>query len=644
MIRGAQPSLSHSVLVKPNDPELLYSGYVHKSISAMGASFNRGYTRAAGGWLPSAVENPGARISWHTDAERVVAFVNYLAPCNPRCPTSSQTRCYMGASCGCACRVKLFVDGVLSDAPGSESKDTVPGGIMSIEVVNSPTKKPRSFTIEMPWGAQIGFRGLSIQSHAAVPKLHAPHNADLPRYVAWGDSITHGWCGGDSYPQMVAQWNGWEPLNLGFQGWSLGTGSDADSGRGIAQQVDPHGLATIMIGSNNCGDAGRVGQGMRNLLTAFREVQPTVPLAVITPPYWDHRCSAMEEVRVQLRQAVKERLPNDARLILVEGRAFVPPEYFIDPSNVHPNRAGMLELARHLNAELGFSPIGFDMDGCTENAVRLRITGLTPGSDFVVFYASDGRGPPLKGTVLSGQFRSQVAGDCASRSVSFEPQGTVQGTADERGKASASLSVGCKRLAWWQVLDFASCHTSRRGSPEAAPSGTIGTLRSFLPPSLTSWRRASPPPPTPPHPPHPPPPPSPSPPAHSPLPPLPSPPFEEASSPPPPPIILPEGPRDVLQTEQASTTLSPIASSGSLRDEAQPPHPLPPRSTAESQASALIFVLPLLALGLLAYSLRYAMDAMKQQQRERPGRVKESRRAQKKDPQAAQKLLSAEMD
>ena len=155
--------------------------------------------------------------------------------------------------------------------------------------------------------------------------------AELPRYVAWGDSITHGWCGSDSYPQMIAQWNGWEPLNLGFQGWGLGTGSDAEVGTGIAQQADAHGLATMMIGSNNCGQSDHVHDQMRDLLNAFRALQPDLPLAVVTPPYWDHRCPAMEEVRSKLRQAVKARLPADKRLILVEGRALVPPEYFIDP-------------------------------------------------------------------------------------------------------------------------------------------------------------------------------------------------------------------------------------------------------------------------------------------------------------------------
>ena len=44
----------------------------------------------------------------------------------------------------------------------------------------------------------------------------------------------------------------------------------------------------------------------------------------------------------------------------------------------------MLELAHNLNAELGFSPISYDIEACTEGAIKLRLTGLTPSSDFVV--------------------------------------------------------------------------------------------------------------------------------------------------------------------------------------------------------------------------------------------------------------------
>jgi len=166
VIRGAQPSLAHTILVKPSDASLIYTGFVHKSVTALEATFNRAYTRVAGGWQPTVFENPGGRISWRTDAEHVVAFVNYRAPCNPQCPTSGQSRCYMGASCSCACRVKAFVDDVILDLPDAHSTAAMPGGVVSIEMLakgSTPSKQLRSFTIELPWGAQIGFRGVSLQ-------------------------------------------------------------------------------------------------------------------------------------------------------------------------------------------------------------------------------------------------------------------------------------------------------------------------------------------------------------------------------------------------------------------------------------------------------------------------------------------------
>ena len=39
----------------------------------------------------------------------------------------------------------------------------------------------------------------------------------LPAYVAYGNSITAGWCaGGAGYPPRLAEMNGWEPVDLGL--------------------------------------------------------------------------------------------------------------------------------------------------------------------------------------------------------------------------------------------------------------------------------------------------------------------------------------------------------------------------------------------------------------------------------------------
>ena len=610
LVHGAEPSLAHAKLVKPDHPGLSYSGYVHKRVDARAAVFDRVYHSSLRS-STSAAENPGARVSWRTDAQRVVAHVMYREPCNPQCPVSDQSRCYFGSACGCACRLKLFIDDVLQPDPMASNKETLKAGMLSVELMaRQPKPRTHTYRLEMPWGAKIDFRGVSIQSDAAVPTLAAGADAELPRYVAWGDSITHGWCGTDSYPQLIAQWNGWEPCNMAIQGWSLGRG-DAEAGHAIAEQANEHGLVTIMIGSNNVGGPGVTGS-LTALLDAFRAVKPTVAVALVTPPFWD-RTKPTEDVREQIRRAMRERRPADARLVLVEGRALIPPDYFIDPSNVHPNAQGMLELASNLNAELGFSPIGFKVSGCAAGGVtQLQLSGLTSGGAFVVFSATGQRGPPSEGVVLG---RSQFAADaqhCGSRALTFAPQRALAGNANGHGGASAGLQdVDCARGdAVWQVLDIGSCQTSRRGSHDA-PNGTVHTLRSLLPPMLSTWHRESPPPPPPPPPPHASPP-SPAPPP-PPLPP-PLPPPSPSPPPPSPPVMMPTAlsvpPRiahsDGSVTQPATYEQAAVHTAASnefaVSDVALAAPP--------QHSSMLVLIAPVLALVLLFYSIRYALSAL----------------------------------
>ena len=70
-----------------------------------------------------------------------------------------------------------------------------------------------------PGGADIDFLGLTLTDHMeekpVLQRILAPPTL---RYIAHGDSITQGFCGGEeSYPELLARLAGWLPINMGIQ-------------------------------------------------------------------------------------------------------------------------------------------------------------------------------------------------------------------------------------------------------------------------------------------------------------------------------------------------------------------------------------------------------------------------------------------
>ena len=78
---AGQPALVQKSTVGPNDPLLEYSGYVHLQVTSELATFDRLYSDTLGR-NPAAKENPGARVRWRTDAQRVVANLDYREQCD----------------------------------------------------------------------------------------------------------------------------------------------------------------------------------------------------------------------------------------------------------------------------------------------------------------------------------------------------------------------------------------------------------------------------------------------------------------------------------------------------------------------------------------------------------------------------------
>ena len=78
-------------------------------------------------------------------------------------------------------------------------------------------------------------------------ELFAVEQPPRPAYIAYGNSITAGWCaGGAGYPQRLAEMNGWEPVNLGLPSVRIEPShGDVIGGAAHARRAA---LVTIMVG------------------------------------------------------------------------------------------------------------------------------------------------------------------------------------------------------------------------------------------------------------------------------------------------------------------------------------------------------------------------------------------------------------
>ena len=489
-------------MISPLAPEIQYSGHLSGGLrkSAERAIFERQYSAMdLSAYGLASMQSSGARIRWRTDAQRVLAKVEYYArstqSCNENCAINlDKSSCYdrqQATKCHSQCEMTLFVDGQRTNASQLVRPGGIYKGLMGIPVMDQEVPAMHDYELVFPWGASIDFLGLNLESESESPKLD-----ELPwaqtfrlRYVAFGDSITHGWCGKkESYPEQLAQLNGWEPVNMGIQG--LGLHGAAENGAGMAIADQQGDLATILIGINDgCqdGSVDNVGPALTQLLDELRQGAPSLPVAVITATAtgfdW---CgpSGTELFREQTRQVVEARKSQgDRNIVIVEGRALMPH----DGANknlyegLHPTTQGVRQLGFNLNAELGFSRVRATLLACTP--ITLALEGLTPGGWYVLYH---GR----KAASLSQRAGSMVQ-ECDGRAIMLGPVGHTRGLADAQGKAQVTLSptIPCAE-AVWQVLDLHTCEGSRLGDRET-PDGTVGTLAEVmdpkplpLPPSL----------------------------------------------------------------------------------------------------------------------------------------------------------------
>src|SRR4051812_3389414 len=190
-----------------DDSKLLFSDFVHKEVlSEHVVRFDRILDEGTSGYR---WDNPGARVTFRTNAKEVFAHLRYSDKHTSRTARRS---------------VGLF----LIDGKGnpnwtftSQSTDSLP--LPKQVDVALPVPKSsgyHTYALVLPYGDSVDFCGLTVNRSAS---FQSPPARPSVRYLAFGDSITHGFTAsniGLTYSYRLAEQRNWQLVNLGLGGRS----------------------------------------------------------------------------------------------------------------------------------------------------------------------------------------------------------------------------------------------------------------------------------------------------------------------------------------------------------------------------------------------------------------------------------------
>jgi lysophospholipase L1-like esterase len=485
--------------IPPNHASLLYDQHVDLHLTHERATFSRCFDPKYGCDLPEYLNfgrewrfSPGARVTMLTDALRVSVILEFANACEETCAGTPPDHCYRPSSrchddnqimCGACknhCEPKLYVDGLFQPL-----RPTLPDGNVvgtrTFQLVDAPSAgatggdesqpqhRERRLELVMPWGGEVHLLGFEVCCDE--PSLRRPNASSAFRFLAYGDSITQGYCAGTPFPEVLGRLNGWESVNLGIGGMKVSPQHGESLGR---MQSD---LIMIFIGTNDwwghCDVAGGIGQ----TLDGIRNIKPLLPIVVVTmlarsdePAKNARRCIVLEDFREQISQEISNRQGNaDSHLYLIEGRPLLSLERLGD--GLHPgSSAAMAELAHNMNAQMGFSRVQLETVSCdSASGLHVRARGLTRNGVASIFW-----GNQLENSILPKpcHLRSTMVGGIG---------GSVGAVADDWGRVSFVVASVLCNSVHFQVVDATTCTTSRVGRRDAyLATGT--PAENFMPP------------------------------------------------------------------------------------------------------------------------------------------------------------------
>ena len=315
-------------------------------------------------------------------------------------------------------------------------------------------------------GAVVSFRHLELDGWREEPR--APHGAAWGvaprkggRVVFYGDSITQGFCADEPYPEVLARMNNWEAINLGIGGMK----TIGRHGKALGQlKAD---IVMLAIGTNDWWDCHDIEGAIGQLIDGVRQTQRTVPIVAVTPLVAHYEGTAkcgggngLEALRDQIRTAVSKRSGRDSKLYVVEGKALLPLTWMGD--RLHPTSDGMRELARNINAEMGYGALRWRLpNGCVAGAATfsVEVEGATPHGALTAYVAAE------RHDTFFGP-HSPLDGQCPGRHLIVADGRQKHVVADGSGRAHINVPVqgGSCASTLFQLLDAASCATTRVGS------------------------------------------------------------------------------------------------------------------------------------------------------------------------------------
>lgn len=289
------------------------------------------YIKAEGGFQH---DNPGARISFRTDAKTITAKLKFT-PLHTRMDAVNSTGFYT-------------VDGKIA---GSFQRDSKSAEI-TIALPQNESGSARDYALIMPFGDSVELTGLSLSGG----KLFAPAARPQFKYIAYGDSITHGFRAENitkTYPFMVGEKLRWQVVNMGF-GSRTAVASDGDAIAACGGN-----LISILIGFNDFygnKTLATYAQDIKGMIRNIRKQQPETPIFLITPLWSSEPAWAagkiglkLDDYRKTASQVAAES--NDKHLYLVDGLSLMDNKLELTTDGIHPNDKGFAQIAERLTAK-----------------------------------------------------------------------------------------------------------------------------------------------------------------------------------------------------------------------------------------------------------------------------------------------------
>jgi lysophospholipase L1-like esterase len=323
--------LATFINVRANDPRIQYRGFANLRVSSKEAVGDRMVVDS-----PFRTDNPGARIRFETNASEVSLVLSYarLDSIKDRVHWASESM----ASVNGTDRIRI------GRIKGNSGPQITKLDLHSIE--------SRVIEVTLPYADTVTFLGLHLPKGAELFQMKPE---SLPRYVAYGDSITQGFQATnvvDTYPTRLARNQKWDLINMGFGSRRLTAPDGA-----VLARLKPN-ILTVLIGVNDClqqKPLDRFTADLIGFITEFRRSAPQTPVFWITPlPIVDPARWKNSERLDSYREAITATITRLAypQIQIIPGTDLIDSDPKLFGDGLHPNADGFQMIATRLAAIL----------------------------------------------------------------------------------------------------------------------------------------------------------------------------------------------------------------------------------------------------------------------------------------------------